>query len=148
MSAIDEDLDEAHPRAPAETPTIAARYGRTPERKRRVRWIYIGAAAAAAALLTGWAVWSGLDQVSGTVNAVDGGSTILSDRSVSISYQVSMPPGDTASCALQVQNEAHAIVGWRIVKIPASTRSTTTHTHVVLSSERGVTGLIYSCWLT
>jgi hypothetical protein len=148
MSAIDEDLDEVHGRAPVESSTIAARYGRTPERKRRLRWIYIGSAVAAAAVLTGWAVWSGLAQVSGTVDAVDGGSTILSDRSVSISYQVSMTPGDTASCALQVQNAAHAIVGWRIVKIPASTHSTTTHTHVVLSSERAVTGLIYSCWLT
>ncbi|MCU1584797.1 MAG: hypothetical protein JWM49_1353 [Microbacteriaceae bacterium] len=148
MSAIDEELEEAHRRAPVESSAISARYGRTPERKRRIRWTYIGAAAVAAAVLTAWAAWSGLAQVSGTVDAVDGGATILSDRSVSISYQVSMPPGDTASCALQVQNAAHAIVGWRIVKIPASTRSTTAHTHVVLSSERGVTGLIYSCWLT
>jgi capsular polysaccharide biosynthesis protein len=47
-----------------------------------------------------------------------------------------------------VQNEAHAIVGWKIVDIPASRQFTNTYQSVVKSSELGVSGLIYQCWLT
>jgi hypothetical protein len=93
-------------------------------------------------------LWAGLDQAGATLDAEDKGSTIVNDREVSISFQVSMPVGKTASCALQVQNEAHGIVGWRIVSVPASTRYTTSYAHTVFSSEMGVTGLIYRCWLT
>jgi hypothetical protein len=151
MTAMDDDVtlvgDSPVPVAP-EPSGIAARYGRTPAKKRRDRWIYLTAGAAAAAVVVAWVLWAGLDQAGSSLDAEDKGSTILSDRSVSISYQVSMPVGSTASCALQVQNEAHGIVGWRIVTVPASTRYTTSHTTVVRSSERGVTGLIYRCWLT
>jgi hypothetical protein len=145
MTAIDDEetlLGKSTPSGPEPT-GIAARYGRTSARKRRDRWIYLTAGAAAA-----WVLWAGLDQAGGSLDAEDKGATILSDRSVSISYQVSMPIGSTASCALQVQNQAHGIVGWRIVKVPASTRYTNSYTEVVRSSELAVTGLIYRCWLT
>jgi len=148
MTAIDEDALEVRPTAVLEPSGIAARYGRTPGKKRRDRLIYLVAAAAAAIIVVAWVLWAGLDQVGGTLDAEDKGSTIVDARTVSISYQVSMPVGQTASCALQVQNQAHGIVGWRIVVVPASTRYTTSYTDTVLSSEQGVTGLIYRCWLT
>lgn len=153
MTAIDEtpineDSLEVRPAAVPEAAGIAARYGRTPAKKRRDRLIYLVAGAAAAIVVVAWVLWAGLDQAGGTLDAEDKGSTIVDARTVSISYQVSMPVGQTASCALQVQNEAHGIVGWRIVKVPASTRYTTSYTQTVLSSEPGVTGLIYRCWLT
>ncbi len=127
---------------------LDARYGRTPEKKRRDRWIYLIAGVLCAVVVVTWVIWAGLDQAGSTLDAQDTGHQIVDDRTVSISYQLSMPVGRTASCALQVQNEAHAIVGWRIVKIPASTNYTTGYTETVRSSERGVTGLIYRCWLT
>ena len=127
---------------------IAVRYGRTPQRRRRDRLVYLVAGTVAATVVVAWVLWAGLDQAGGTLESQDIGSTIVSDRSVSIRYQVSMPVGSTASCALQVQNDAHGIVGWRIVTVPASTRHTTSYTATVLSSEQGVTGLIYRCWLT
>ena len=148
MTAIDEDALEARPAAVLEPSGIAARYGRTPAKKRRDRLTYLVAGAAAAIIVVAWVLWAGLDQVGGTLDAEDKGSTIVNARTVSISYQVSMPVGQSASCALQVQNEAHGIVGWRIVLVPASTRYTTSYTDTVLSSEQGVTGLIYRCWLT
>lgn len=154
MTVIDEDdalLDGSGPKRSAAVPEssgIGARYGRTPAKKRRDRWIYVTAAAAAAIVLIAWVIWAGLDKAGGTLDAVDQGATILNARSVSISYQVSMPVGSTASCALQVQNEAHSIVGWRVVKVPASSQYTNSYTDVVRSTEPGVTGLIYLCWLT
>ena len=148
MTAIDEDALEVRPTAVPEPSRIAARYGRTPAKKRRDRLTYLVAGAAAAIIVVAWVLWAGLDQAGGTLDAEDKGSTIVNARTVSISYQVSMPVGQTAKCALQVQNQAHGIVGWRIVTVPASTRYTTSYTNTVLSSEQGVTGLIYRCWLT
>lgn len=153
MAAIDEDLDEGRV-SPAATPSVsesaplAARYGRTPSKRRRDRLIYLTAGLAAALVVVAWVVWAGLDQAGGSIDAEDKGSSILSDRAVQIDYQVSMPVGSTASCALQVQNEAHGIVGWKIVKVPASSRYTVSYRDVVRSAEQGVTGLIYRCWLT
>ena len=148
MTAIDEDALEVRPVAAPETSSLAARYGRTPAKRSRDRLIYLVAGAVAAIVVIAWVLWAGFDQASGTLDAEDKGSTIVNDRTVRISYQVSMPVGQSASCALQVQNKAHGIVGWRIVPVPASTRYTTSYTRTVLSSERGVTGLIYRCWLT
>ena len=148
MTAIDEEAPEVRVVSVPESSLLAARYGRTPAKKRRDRLVYLVAGTAAALVVTAWVLWAGLDQAGATLDAEDKGSTIVNDRTVSISFQVSMPVGKTASCALQVQNEAHGIVGWRIVSVPASTRYTTSYTHTVLSSELGVTGLIYRCWLT
>ncbi|MET4780874.1 DUF4307 domain-containing protein [Glaciihabitans sp. UYNi722] len=127
---------------------LNARYGRTPEKKRRDRLIYLVAGIACGIVIVAWVIWAGLDQAGSSIDAEDKGNRIIDDRTVSVSYQVSMPVGSTASCALQVQNDAHAIVGWRVVKVAASTRYTTSHTQTVRSSELGVTGLIYRCWLT
>jgi hypothetical protein len=130
------------------TDAIDDRYGRNKSTRKRNRWLLVGGAIALAAILVGWTVWAGLDQDSGNLDSEDIGQTIVNSRTVNISYQVSMPLGSTASCALQVQNEAHAIVGWKIVKIPASKQFTNTYESTVKSSELGVSGLIYQCWLT
>ena len=131
-----------------ESLALATRYGRTPTKKRRDRLVYLVAGLAAAVVVVAWVVWAGLDQTGGTLETQDTGNTIINDHSVSISYRVSMPVGSTARCALQVQSEAHAIVGWKIVPVPASKTHSTSYTEVVQSSELGVTGLIYQCWLT
>jgi hypothetical protein len=148
MTAIDEDALEMRPTAAPEASSIAARYGRTPAKKRRERLLYVLAGAAAGIVVLAWVLWAGLNQAGSALEAQDKGSTIIDSRTVSISYQVSMPVGKSAQCALQVQNEAHGIVGWRIVTVPASTRYTSSYTDTVLSSEQPVTGLIYRCWLT
>jgi hypothetical protein len=130
------------------TAALDARYGRSPGKRRRDRWIAVGGAIAVAIVIGAWVIWAGLDMASGGLDSQDIGHHVLNDREVSISYQVTMPPGSTASCALEVENEAHAIVGWKIIDIPASTTSTNAFKNVVRSSELGVTGLIYRCWLT
>ena len=128
--------------------SIDARYGRTPSKKRRDRWIYIGGGIVVALVVIAWVVWAGLDQAGATLETEDVGSTNLSPSLVQVNYQVSMPVGQKAECALQVQNAAHAIVGWKIVKVPASTRFTNGYSTNVRAAEPPVTGLIYQCWLT
>ncbi|MCU1514612.1 MAG: hypothetical protein JWO10_1702 [Microbacteriaceae bacterium] len=132
----------------AASPELAERYGRTPSKKRRDRTWLIVLGSIFAVVVIAWVAWAGLDQAGGSLESEDAGNTIIDSRSVSVNFLVSMPAGNTASCALQVQNEQHAIVGWKVVAIPASTKHTQSFTEIVQSSELGVIGLIYRCWLT
>ena len=94
-----------------------------------------------------WVVWVAFDGTSATIEGRDIGHKVVDDRSTRISFEVSMTPGLEARCALQVQNDLHSIVGWKIVDIPASDKFTQSFTEVVRTTELGVTGLIYRCWL-
>ncbi|MCU1638029.1 MAG: hypothetical protein JWL94_676 [Microbacteriaceae bacterium] len=104
------------------------------------------AAAAFVVVFTAWVVWGGLDGTTASVDAVDTGHKVLDEHGVNVAWRVSLPPGDEARCALQAQNEAHGIVGWKIVEIPASERRTRAFTERVNTTELAVTGLIYRCW--
>ena len=135
----------------AETGTAAgldARYGRTPGRARRDRWIIVSASVLFVAVFTAWVVWAGLDGGQGSLDARDIGHSILDAEHVSITWEVSVAAGTAVSCALQAQNEAHGIVGWKIVDLPSSNRYTRQFMEVVRTTQQSVTGLIYRCWLT
>lgn len=136
--------------APASITTaeIDERYGRTPGRKRWGRRGAWAAAAAFVAVFTAWVVWGGLDGTTASVDAVDTAHKVIDDRSVSITFRAALPPGSSASCALQAQNQAHGIVGWKIVDVPESDVRVRSVTSVVNTTELAVTGLIYRCWLT
>lgn len=127
---------------------LDARYGRTSQKRRRDLVILWVGAAAFAAVLTAWVLWVTLGSTDDTVASRDTGHRVIDDRSVRISYDVSMPPGTTARCALQVQNDTHSIVGWKVVDIPASDNYTQAFTDTVRTTQLGVTGLIYRCWLS
>jgi hypothetical protein len=127
---------------------LDARYGRTRQKGRRDRVIIWVGATAFAIVLAAWVIWVATDGPDDTISSRDIGHRVLDDRTVRISYDVSMPPGTTAQCALQVQNDTHNIVGWKIVDIPASDSYTQAFTDTVRTTQLGVTGLIYRCWLT
>ena len=134
--------------APVASPTsdLDARYGRTPMRRkwnRRGIWV---AAAAFVAVFGAWVVWGGFSGTADEIDTVDVGHLVLDDASVRVEFQVTLDPGDAAHCALEAQNEAHGIVGWKIVDIPASDIRTRSFTEVVRATEQPVTGLIYRCW--
>jgi hypothetical protein len=106
------------------------------------------AAIAFVLVFAAWVIWTTFDNSSASFQARDVGHKVVDETTTRISFEVSMPPGSTAGCALQVQNEQHAIVGWKVVDIPASEKYTQSFTEVLRSTEPGVTGLIYDCWLT
>jgi hypothetical protein len=126
---------------------LDARYGRTRQKRRRDRVIAWAGAIAIVVVFAAWVVWVAFDGAGDTIGSRDIGHRVIDDRTVSISYDVSMPPGTSATCALQVQNETHNIVGWKVVDIPASDAYTQAFTDTVRTTQLGVTGLIYRCWL-
>ncbi len=129
------------------TAALDARYGRTPQR-RRDRILLIVGGAVFAVILVAWVIWVGIDGNRDSLGTQDIAHSIIDDSSVTVTWQVSVKAGTAVSCALQAQNEAHAIVGWKIVDLPASTNFNNRYKEEVRTSQQAVTGLIYQCWLT
>lgn len=123
------------------------RYGRTAtdrKKSRRFAWI---AAAAFALVFAAWVVWGGLDGQGDSVDILDTGFSDITDTAITVSWQLTVAPGTATMCAIEAQNTAHGIVGWKIVEMPPSDLRTRALTETVITTERAVTGLIYRCWL-
>jgi hypothetical protein len=127
---------------------LDARYGRTPSgrgRDRRLLWIVAGGFAL---VLVAWVVWAGLDGSAPQIEARDTRHSIIDEHSVSVTFEVSMPKGSSASCAVEALNENFTIVGWKVVDLPPSDLYTRSVTEIIRTTELSNTGLIYRCWLT
>lgn len=133
--------------ARARAASIEERYGRTPARSRRTRWLVVGLAVAITATFALWVVWAGLNNGQGNIDVQDIGHKVINDSSVSVTWSLSVPTGTAVSCAIQAQNEAHGIVGWKVVAVPSSDTFTRQFTETIRTSQLAVTGLIYRCWL-
>ena len=124
------------------------RYGRTPGsrlRDRRVLWVVAGTFAL---VLTAWVVWAGLDGAGPAIEARDTRHQIIDDNSISVTFEVSLPTGTPASCAVQALNESFTVVGWKVIDLPPSESYTRSLTEIVHTTELSNTGLIYRCWVT
>jgi hypothetical protein len=124
------------------------RYGRTRNRSRRDRRTLWIAGSVFAVVLAAWVIWAGLDGAKPVIDARDLAYTVVDDRTVSVTFSVSMPAGTTSSCAVEALNESFTVVGWKVVDIPPSDRFTRAFTETVRTSELATTGLIYQSWLT
>lgn len=131
----------------AQPTDLDQRYGRTRRRGRGERLTLVISAAVFAVVLVAWVVWAGLDGSKPMVEVQNLAHTLVDDHTVEIEYAVSMPAGEEASCAVQALNENFAVVGWKIVDVPASERHTQRLTETVRTSLPANTGLIFQCWL-
>ena len=127
---------------------LDARYGRSASVTRRNSWVAVVAALAFVVVFVAWLVWGGLGGTPAQFQVQDTGHELVSDSEVTVSWQFSVDGGQSAQCAVQALNSTFAIVGWRIVDIPASTQRTRVFTEAVRTTEQAVSGLIYRCWLT
>ena len=127
---------------------LDARYGRTASSTRRTRVVVIASALAFTVVFVLWLVWGGLLGAPAQFQAVDTAHRLVDDKTVDVTWQFTVEPGTDARCAVQALNQSFAIVGWKIVDVPASTVRTRDLTERVLTTEPAVTGLIYRCWLT
>ncbi|AZZ49272.1 DUF4307 domain-containing protein [Rathayibacter rathayi] len=126
---------------------LATRYGRTSSTRRNNRWLFGGVALTFVAVFAAWVIWAGLDGARGGVDVQDTAHQVVDDRTVSVSFDLTAPAGREVACAVQALNEQSAVVGWLVVKYPASTERFHSHTETVRTTELANTGLISSCWL-
>ena len=127
---------------------LDARYGRTASSRRRTVLVVAASAVAFTIVFVAWLVWGGLLEAPAQFEAKDTGHVLVSDAEVSVTWQFSVTPGTDARCAVQALDERFAIVGWKVVDVPASEQRTRVLTESVRTTEQAVTGLIYRCWLT
>ena len=127
---------------------LEARYGRAPGKRRRDRrslWLLAGGFAI---VLAAWVIWAGLDGGAAVIETRDTRHSIMDENSVSVTFEVSMPTGTPASCAIAALNESFTVVGWKVIDLPPSDRYTRSFTEIVRTTELSNTGLVYRCWLT
>jgi hypothetical protein len=128
--------------------TLDARYGRSVPNTRRRKAFGIAAAGVFAVVIVAWLVWGGLLSTPGQLDVQDTGHVIVDDTLVQVRYELTVEPGTATSCAVQALNSTFGIVGWRIVDIEPAEQRTRALVTEVRTTELGVTGLIYRCWLT
>ena len=127
---------------------LDARYGRTPGKRirdRRSLWFLAGGFAI---VLAAWVIWAGLDGSTAVIETRDTFHSITDENSVSVTFEVSMPAGTSASCAVDALNESFTVVGWKVIDLPPSDLYTRSFTEIVRTTELSNTGLVYRCWLT
>ncbi|WP_440711183.1 DUF4307 domain-containing protein [Herbiconiux sp. YIM B11900] len=131
-----------------ENAALDQRYGRTPGSRARGKLIAWLGGIGVAVVITAWVVWGGLSGSAATLKTQDTAHLVVDSRSVQVDFDLTIPRGDTASCVVQALSEKFAVVGWKVVDIPASDSATRSFSETVRTSELASTGLIYNCWLT
>lgn len=143
-----EDLEtEPAPTPPPESEAIAERYGRSTRARRTDRRLLTILGGTIAAVLVAWVAWAGLDSAGANLETAERGYTIVDDGAIDVRFAVSVPAGTPTRCVVQALNEQFAIIGWKVIDLPAADTHTTAHQERVRTTQRANTGLIYRCWL-
>ena len=127
---------------------LGSRYGQSREKNRRGRILGISVAAIFAVILVAWVVWATFDGDGSKLEAKDTGHEIVSDDLVEVAFDLTIPAAAESRCIVEALNGKFAVVGWKVVTIPASDQTTRRITEQVRTSEKAVTGLVNRCWLT
>ncbi len=129
------------------TTALDARYGRTRSRRIRTRTVAIIAGVGVLLVAVAWVLWVGLFGATASIETQDIGYTVVDSHTIDVRSQLSTDPGTKVSCSIQALNDKFAIVGWKVVTLPAATARNRVVTERVRTSEPAVTGSIGSCWL-
>ena len=126
---------------------LDARYGRTARNRTKRKWTFVAGAAAFVVAFAAWVIFGGLDAARSGIQARDIGFSIIDDHAVDVTFELSAPVGEASYCAVQALSDQFAVVGWKVVEVPAGERFTRRLTERVRTLDTAVTGLIYRCWL-
>lgn len=122
------------------------RYGRRRSTGRRViGWTVVGAVAVG---LVGWVGWGtvarSIDEIDDDLTAFE----VVDAHTVSVTFQITSPPGRGVACVLEAQDEEHGIVGWRVVEYPAVDTHARAFSEEIPTVALATNGLVNSCWVT
>ena len=121
------------------------RYGRTRSTRRRVVWwTTVGVVALS---LIGYVGWGVVARASTEVDVDDTAYEVLDDHRVSVTFQITSPPGRDVACALEAQDEEHGVVGWRVIEIPGTDSHAQALREVIPTTALATTGFVNSCWV-
>lgn len=133
----------AAPAVPKGATDLDARYGRRPVRRRIVGIVVAAGVLVVAAVV--WLLWAQPWSVQEFWKST--GYRVIDDRSIQVTWNVTLAEGQTAHCALAAQNAMHAIVGWRVVDVVGTEVPTQLLVETVRTTEVADTGFAYRCWL-
>jgi hypothetical protein len=141
--------DQPATSAPADT-SLANRYGA----KKRVlppgaKRIIAGVALAGG---IGFLAWVSTSNSLSDVSFKDIGYSTTDATAAEVDFQVTREPGTAVKCAVKALDSKYAVVGWKVVDIPAITEGTadggrTVSQRVALRTESlSVSGVVDGCW--
>lgn len=130
------------------TTALDRRYGRTRGRRLRARWLAVIVGALVLVVVVAWVLWAGLFGATASIETQDAGYAIVDANTVDITEQISVDPGTKVSCSFQALDEDFAIVGWKVVDLPAVSQRSRTIVERLRTYAPAANGLIGSCWLT
>lgn len=121
------------------------RYGRTRSPRRRiVGWTIVAVLALSAIGYLGYTTFA---NSAASVTATDTGFTVIDDKTVSSSFQITAPVGKPVACALEARDEDHGTVGWRVVQYPASEDAVRAFSETIPTLSLATTGFVNACWV-
>jgi hypothetical protein len=130
--------------------TLADRYGRSSEPRGPIRR-NLGVIITSAVIIIGVTLWGISTDALGfgpKAETRDLGYTNLTESSITVKFELTATPGHEVACAIQAQNTAFAIVGWKVFVYPASDQRIRDIEETIKTSQPATTGLVYQCWLT
>ena len=130
--------------------TLADRYGRSANPRGPIRR-NLNVIIPSIVIIIGLVIWGASNDVLGfgpKAEVRDLGYSNLTDSSVTVKFELTATPGREVACAVQAQNTAFAIVGWKVFVYPPSTQRIRDIEETIKTSQPATTGLVYQCWLT
>ena len=143
--------DQPAPTAPADT-SLANRYG---AKKRGLSATAKRAIAVVAlAVGIGFMAWVSTSNSLTDISFKDIGYSTPDGTLAEVDFQVTREPGTAVQCAVKALDSKFAIVGWKVVDIPADAREgtsdggrTVTQRVAVRTESPSVSGVVDDCWI-
>jgi hypothetical protein len=121
------------------------RYGRTRSPGRRiVGWTIVAVLALGAIGYLGYTTFA---NSAASVTATDTGFTVIDDKTVSTTFQITAPVGKPVACALEARDEDHGTVGWKVVQYAASDDAVRAFSETIPTLSLATTGFVNACWV-
>ncbi|MFJ5697885.1 DUF4307 domain-containing protein [Arthrobacter sp. NPDC093139] len=133
--------------------SLANRYGGP--KRRLSRNAKRGAGIAALAAGIGFLAWVSTSSAMSSVTFKDIGYRTVDATQTEVDFQVSRDPGTAVKCAVKALDSKFAIVGWKVVDVPAESGQgaatdggrTVALREVLRTESQSVSAVVDSCWV-